>query len=89
MNTMNNTITVRERVLNEIRKQLVIPSERSIVDSHKLKDDLGADSLDLVELSMNLEDEFAIEIADEDFWSLKTVSDVLAYMERRVAAQPA
>lgn len=54
-----------------------------------LQGDLRLDSLDIVELVMNLEDEFAIEIPDDEIEPLKTVADVLAYVERRVAAQPA
>lgn len=50
-----------------------------------LQGDLRLDSLDIVELVMNLEDDFAIEIPDDEIEPLKTVADVLAYVERRVA----
>ncbi|MBU9712484.1 acyl carrier protein [Evansella tamaricis] len=46
------------------------------------KDDLGADSLDVVELVMELEDEFDLEISDEDAEKISTVGDVIEYIER-------
>jgi acyl carrier protein len=45
-------------------------------------DDLGADSLDLVELVMSMEEEFDIEIADEEAEKIKTVSDAISYAEK-------
>lgn len=46
------------------------------------KDDLGADSLDVVELIMELEDEFDLEISDEDAEKIGTVGDVVTYIEK-------
>lgn len=54
-----------------------------ITPEAKLMEDLGADSLDVVELSMALEDEFGIEVKDEDFADLMTVSDIVTYIENR------
>ncbi len=48
-------------------------------------DDLGADSLDVVELVMTLEDEFDIEVPDEDVEGMRTIGDVERYVEARVA----
>ena len=48
-------------------------------------DDLGADSLDIVDLVMTLEEEFDTEIPDEDIENLKTVGDIVKYIEDRVA----
>ena len=48
-------------------------------------DDLGADSLDLVELIMAMEEEFGMEIADEDAEKLRTVKDVITFVSARVA----
>ena len=48
-------------------------------------DDLGADSLDIVDLVMTLEEEFDTEIPDEDIENLKTVGDIVKYIEERVA----
>jgi len=47
-------------------------------------DDLGADSLDTVELIMKMEEEFDLEIPDEEAESLKTVGDVVSYLESKV-----
>ena len=49
-----------------------------------LKSDLGADSLDAVEIIMELEDEFNIQIPDEDAASLETVASVVRYLERKI-----
>ena len=63
--------------------------EQLSVDPEKVKpeasfiDDLGADSLDIVELVMAMEEEFDIEIPDEDAEKLKTVSDVTKYLETK------
>lgn len=64
--------------------------EQLNVDPDKVKpeasfiDDLGADSLDIVELVMAMEEEFEIEIPDEDAEKLKTVNDVSSYLEKKV-----
>lgn len=57
-------------------------SEERIVPEASLLDQLGADSLDLVELAMNLEDQFGVTIDDADIGQLKTVGDVVAYIEK-------
>ncbi len=53
-------------------------------EDKSFKDDFDVDSLDLVELIMAIEDEFEIEISDEDFDDVKTVSDALDYLEKRI-----
>ena len=50
-----------------------------------LKDDLGADSVDLMEFILTLEDEFAIEISDEDVDRFENVVDIVAYLEKKLA----
>ena len=47
-------------------------------------DDLGADSLDVVDMLMSLEDEFDVEIPDEEIEKLQTVGDVVAYIEEHL-----
>ena len=65
-------------------KEIIV--EQLGVDPEKVKaeasfiDDLGADSLDIVELVMAMEEEFEIEIPDEDAEKLRTVSDVMKYL---------
>lgn len=54
--------------------------EEDISESARFKDDLDADSLDLFELTMELEDEFDIETPSEELEKLKSVSDVLNYL---------
>lgn len=69
-----------EKMRAFIAEQLnVDPSE--VVESASFEDDLGADSLDLFELVMNLEDEYGIEIPTEDLEGLKTVGDVMEYLK--------
>ena len=51
----------------------------------KFTDDLGADSLDLVELIMRFEEEFGVEIPDEDTEKIVTVGDAIKYMEEKSA----
>lgn len=71
-------------VLNQIKKILVetmdIEEEKITLDA-KLKDDLNLDSLDSVELIMSAEEEFGIEIPDEDVMNFKTVNDIVNYIE--------
>ncbi|MBR2846845.1 MAG: acyl carrier protein [Clostridia bacterium] len=55
-----------------------------VTEDKSFKDDFNADSLDLVELIMAIEDEFGIEISDEDFDGVKTVGDALDFLEKRV-----
>ena len=55
--------------------------ESEVKKSTVLRDDLGADSLDLFELAMALEDEYGLEIETEDLESIVTVEDILAYIE--------
>ena len=71
-------------VLDQIKKILVetmdIEEEKITLDA-KLKDDLNLDSLDSVELIMSAEEEFGIEIPDEDVMNIKTVNDIVNYIE--------
>ena len=68
-----------ERVRNIIAEQLGIDPGEITMESSFI-DDLGADSLDIVELIMALEEEFDIEIPDEDAEKIKTVGDVVEYL---------
>lgn len=77
--------TVEERIVPIIRDHLGV-EESTIKPDAKLEDDLGADSLDQVELLMAVEEEFGMDISDEDVWAMKTVKDVIDYVEKRVTA---
>ncbi len=75
---------IRAKVVAIIAEQLgVDPSE--IKDDSKITEDLAADSLDVVELVMALEERFGREIPDEDAEKLQTVGDVVKYIQNAVA----
>jgi acyl carrier protein len=70
---------IQEKVIDIISSQLSVPKEK-VVPQASFTDDLGADSLDLVELVMAMEEEFGMEIADEDAEKLQTVKDTIDYI---------
>ncbi len=69
-----------EKVQDVIAEELDVAKEDITMDASILND-LGADSLDVVELIMSLEEAFDIEVSDEKAQSLKTVRDVIEYIE--------
>lgn len=69
-----------ETVKENLAKQFEIDPETITMDTN-LIDDLGADSLDVVELIMSLEDSFGITISDEDAAKLATVGTIVEYLE--------
>mgnify|MGYP004655720227 CR=1 FL=1 len=71
---------VFEKVREILCDQLDVEEDNVTMNS-VLTDDLGADSLDLVDLVMTLEEEFDIEIPDEDAENVKTVGDIVKYIE--------
>lgn len=74
---------IRERVEHTIIDVLKVDASELGTD-RRIREDLGADSLDSVTLVMALEDEFGGSINDEDAHSLATVGDVITYISRRV-----
>ena len=72
-------MSVEEKVKNIIVEQLGVSGDE-VVPSASFVDDLGADSLDLVELIMVLEEEFGYEIPDEDAEKIQTVQDAISYI---------
>ncbi len=72
-----------EAKMKQIVAEKLGVSEDKITPQASFVDDLGADSLDQVELIMALEDEFDMEIPDEDAEKLKTVKDALDYIESK------
>lgn len=58
--------------------------EDSITPDTNLSEDLDADSLDVVDLLMSIEDEFEIEIPDEEIENIRTVDEIVKYIEQRV-----
>ncbi len=74
---------VFEKVREIICHELKISEDKVVLEAN-LKDDLGADSLDAVEVIMALEDEFDISIVDEVTQNLKTVGDLVKFIEDEI-----
>lgn len=81
---MNESKTF-ERVKKIVAEQLDVEKEKVVANASFI-DDLGADSLDIVELVMALEEEFDIEISDEAAEKILTVQEVVDYIDANVAA---
>ena len=87
MYTTKGEVTELATVLERVSKVIV---DRLGVDESEVKleasfrEDLGADSLDVVELVMELEDEFDMEISDEDAEKISTIGDAIAYIESKL-----
>lgn len=71
---------VFDKVKDIIVDQLDVDAEK-VTSGANIQDDLGADSLDVVDLVMSLEEEFDVEIPDEAVDSIKTVGDIVKYIE--------
>ncbi len=74
-------MSIEQEVKEIIVNQLGVEAEKVTVDANFI-DDLGADSLDTVELVMAFEEKFDIEVPDEEAEKLKCVADVVAYIEK-------
>ncbi len=75
-------MAVADKVVELISKQLNRPVEEVTVDKEIVKD-LGADSLDVVEMLMSLEEEFDISVPEEDAVNIKTVGDIISLIESK------
>lgn len=75
---------IESQVIDVIVEQLGVDREKVTPDA-KFIDDLGADSLDTVELVMTFEEKFSVEVPDEDAEKLKSVADVVAYIQEHKA----
>ena len=73
--------SIEEKVRSIIVEQLGVESDKVTADA-KFIEDLGADSLDTVELVMAFEENFDIEVPDEEAEKLQSVADVVAYIEK-------
>ena len=76
--------SIEEKVRDIIVEQLGVNPEQ-VIPGASFIGDLGADSLDTVELVMAFEDEFGVEVPDEDAEKLQTVNDVVKYIEDKTA----
>ena len=79
LTTMSDT-SIEEKVRNIIVEQLGVTAEQVTLNASFIED-LGADSLDTVELVMAFEEEFGVEVPDEDAEKLQKVGDVVKYIE--------
>lgn len=73
---------ILEKVKKVIVDQLGVEEEEIKIES-KLVEDLGVDSLEIFEIVMSLEEEFEIQIPNEDIEDIKTVGEVVAYIEKK------
>ena len=76
--------SISEKVIDIIVEQLGVNPEQ-VTESASFIEDLGADSLDTVELVMAFEEEFSVEVPDEVAETLKTVGNVVDYIEKKTA----
>jgi len=74
---------IQERICKIISEQLSQDAEE-VVPEASFIDDLGADSLDLVELVMHMEEEFDVEIPDEEAENIRTVQDAINYVKQHL-----
>ena len=74
------TIDIFEKVKTLVAEQLDAEAD-TITESTSITDDLGADSLDVVDLVMAIEDEFSIEIPEDQVENIKTIGDIVKYIE--------
>ena len=72
-----------EKIKEILAEQLDANADDMTMDT-KIADDLNADSLDVVELLMSIEDEFEVEIPDEEIENLKTIGDVVEYIQNNM-----
>ena len=82
---MASAAEIAERIKAIIFDQLGVSADEVTPDASFIED-LGADSLDIVELVMALEEEYDMEISDEDAEKIQTVQDVMSYIQERQAA---
>ena len=78
--------SIEEKVKDIIVEQLGVNPEQVTLQASFIED-LGADSLDIVELVMAFEEEFSVEVPDEDAEKLQTVGDVINYIKQRAKQQ--
>jgi len=77
-----NRSSTEEKVIGIVSEQLGVPKEE-VARTSSFVDDLKADSLDVVELVMEFEDEFEITIPDDDYEKIRTVGDAIDYIEQK------
>ena len=77
-------MTLEEKVITIIMEQLDVTKEECKLEASFI-DDLGADSLDLVELIMAMEENFGVEIADNELEKIRTIQDAVDFLKSKVS----
>ena len=75
-------MSVKDKVISIVSEQLSVDADE-VTEASNFVDDLKADSLDVVELVMEFEDEFEITIPDDDYEKIRTVGDAINYIEEK------
>jgi acyl carrier protein len=75
-------MSLEEKVIKLVMEQLDVTKEECSLEASFI-DDLGADSLDLVELIMEMEEVFGVEIADEELEKIRTIKDVIEFLTKK------
>lgn len=81
-----STEEILEKVVEIVTEKLGVDAEEVTLDSD-LTEDLGADSLDLVDLVMAFEDEFGVKIEDEDVENITTIGDIVDYISKELGVE--
>jgi acyl carrier protein len=79
-----NLENLEDKVINIVSEQLSVSKDEITLTSNFI-DDLKADSLDLVELVMEFEDEFGITVPDDDYEKIRTVGDAIEYIREKAS----
>jgi len=79
---------IQQRIRKRIVQHLVVPEEKLLPDT-RFDQELGADSLDIIELVIGIEEEFGITVPDEASEKMRTVGDLFTYVERALQAKAA
>lgn len=72
---------ILEKIKEILAEQFDIEDISTLSENTNIEDDLGADSLDVVEVLMSIEDEFKVEIPDEEIENIRTIGELAAYIE--------
>ena len=75
-------MTLEEKVIKLVMEQLDVTREQCVLEASFI-DDLGADSLDIVELLMEMEEAFDVEIADEELEKISSIKDVIEFLKQK------
>jgi acyl carrier protein len=75
-------MSIEERIVEIVMEQLDVTKEECVPEA-SFMDDLGADSLDIVELIMAMEENFGVEISDDELAIIRTIQDVVSFIKKK------